>query len=182
MKAPIVLLVGLLPWFCPPAFAGSDLPPPDRAAISAMAQREEPGIPYVAGMPARHVECGAAARPYFNSRGTLYPAQGGYILVECHIAMLVKMAELHYRADAFGPDGMPALMDRLLDDLGRLYQGIYDGPIDCLHDCGSIVIHFALGDKGVEFERAVETMALLHVPASEQEQWLKAWNRAGWVK
>jgi hypothetical protein len=37
-------------------------------------------------------------------------------------------------------------------------------------------------DEGVEYERAVETMALLHVLASEEEKWLKSWNRAGWVK
>jgi hypothetical protein len=183
MKAAIVLLLGALPWLCPAAFAGDHLPPPpDRAAIADLAQRVERGIPYVAGMPARHAECGAVAQPYLDSPGTGPSVAGGHILIACHMAMLVKMAELHYRADAFGPDGMPALLDRLVDDLGRLYLDIYDQPIDCLRNCGSILYQFAAADTGVEFELAVETMALLHVAAPEQERWLKSWNRAGWLK
>ncbi len=183
MKAPIVVLMGLLPWLSASASAGAHLPPPpDRAAIAAMAQRENAGIPYVAGMPERHVQCDAVAEPYLDSPGSGHAVAGGTILTECHIAMLVKMAERHYPPDAFGPGGMAALADRLLDDLGRLYQGIHDGPIDCLRYCGSILYEFASAHKGVEFERAVETMALLHVPVSEQEQWLKSWNRAGWVR
>jgi hypothetical protein len=167
----------------PSAFAGGDLPPPpDRAAIAAMAQREEPGLPYVAGMPDRHVECDAFARPYLESPGTGAAFAGGTILTECHAAMLVKLAKLYYRPDAFGSDGMPALADRLLDDLTRLYQGINDGPLHCLRYCGSILYLIWSADRGVEFERAVETMALLQVPPSEEEHWLKSWNRAGWVK
>lgn len=183
MKTLIVVVIGLLLCGCPSALAGSDLsPPPDRAAIAAMAQLEEPGTPYVAGMPDRHVECDAVARPYLNGPGTGAAFAGGTILTDCHIAMLVKMAGLHYRPDAFGPGGMPALADRLLDDLTRLYQGINDGPIHCLRYCGSMLYLMWNADRGVEFERAVETMALLQVPTSEQEQWLKSWHRAGWFK
>lgn len=182
MRAPMVLLLATLPWLCPAAFADHLPPPPDRAAIAALAQRVERGIPYVASMPARHVECDAVAEPYLSSPGTGASVAGGRIMTECHIAMLVRTAELHYRADAFGPDGMSALTDRLLADLWLLYRDIYDLPIDCLRDCGSILYQFAAADRGVEFELAVETIALLYVPAAEQERWLKSWNRAGWLK
>jgi hypothetical protein len=96
--------------------------------------------------------------------------------------MLAKIAELHYGPDAFGPGGMAALANQLLDDFGRLYQGIHDGPIDCLRNCGSILYEFASAHKGAEFEYAVETMALLHVPPPERDKWLETWNRAGWVR
>lgn len=183
MKTSMGAVFGLLLCGCPSAVAGSDLPPPpDRAAIASMAQREDPGIPYVAAMPDRHVECSELAQPYFNSRRSGHQLEGGTILSECHIAMLVKMSKIHYRPDAFGPGGMEELVNRLWRDLDSLYLGINDGPIDCRRYCGSIVYPVTAGKIGWEFERAVETMALLQVPPSEQEQWLKSWNRAGWLK
>lgn len=182
MRTPIALVIGVLWCGLRAALAGSDLPPPDFAAVAAMAQREEPGVPYVAAMPDRHVECDEIAEPYFDSPGTGIQVGGAAIMRACHIAMLVKMSDLHYEPDAFGSGGMELLAGRLLEDLGQLYRGIHDGPIDCLRDCGSILYAFVAADIGVEFERAVEAMALLQVPESEQEQWLKSWNRAGWVK
>lgn len=183
MRMPFGIVTSLLLCGYPSAIAGSDLsPPPDRAAIAAIAQREEPGILYVTGMPDRHVECDEVAQPYLDAPGTGAAFAGGTILMQCHGAMLVKLAELHYRPDAFGPGGMPVLADRLLDELGQLYRGIHDGPIDCLRNCGSILYLIWSAHQGAEFERAVEAMALLQVPEPEQEQWLKSWNRAGWVQ
>ncbi len=90
-----------------------------------MAQRVEPGRSYVVDLPARRQECKDAATPYLEAGLTQYMAWGGLISNECHYAMLLKMAELYYKADAFGPGGMPALLKRLRHDVGALYNGIY---------------------------------------------------------
>ena len=182
MKALIVLVVCALPWCGPAALAGSEeRPEPDYAAISRMAQRADAGKSYIASMPARHKECDDAAELYFDAGTTASMAQGGYILTECHAAMLTKLAQLHYKPQAFGSGGMPALIERLPADLGRLYRGIY-APKRCLHECGTMAILAAIADRGWEIELAVEAMALLHVPRPERAKWLEEWNRAGWGK
>jgi len=182
MKALIVLVVCALPWCGPAALAGSEeRPEPDYAAISRMAQRADAGKSYIASMPARHKECDDAAELYFDAGTTASMAQGGYILTECHAAMLTKLAQLHYKPQAFGSGGMPALIERLPADLGLLYRGIY-APKRCLHECGTMAILAAIADRGWEIERAVETLALLHVPPPEREKWLEEWNHAGWRK
>jgi hypothetical protein len=182
MKALILLAICAMPWCGPAVLAGSEaLPEPDYAAISRRAQRADPGQSYIAGMPGRHKECDDTATPYFDAGVTASMAQGGYIRTTCHVAMLNKLAELHYRPNAFGSGDMPALMDRLPVHLTRLYQGIY-GPKRCLHECGSMGFLSAIAQRSSEIERAVEIMALLHVPPPEREKWLEAWNRAGWLK
>jgi hypothetical protein len=183
MRIPVVLLLLLLCLHALGARAGESwLPEPDYAEIARKAQRVDPGQPYVAALPARHWECDETAELYFQSGVTSSMAQGGYILTECHAAMLAKLAELYYRPDSFGPDGMSELALRLRQGLGRLYHGIYGRRIKCRQVCGTMAVLAAISGRGAEIERAVETMALLHVPASEQEQWLTSWNRAGWVR
>jgi len=111
---------------------------------------------------------------------TQYMAWGAFISDECHYAMLLKMAELYYKADAFGRDGMPALVERLQHDVGVLYNGVYEGQIDCRVECGSYAILMAIADKGAVFEDAVRVMALQQGEIVDRDQWYEAWKRAGW--
>lgn len=156
------------------------LPEPDFAAIARMAQRVEAGKSYVAGLPARRQECRNAAIPYLDTGVTQYMAWGGLIVRECHAAMLIKLAESYYKPDAFGPGGMSALLNNLQRDLGALYYGIYQGRIDCLHECGSMAILSEIADNSGEIEHAAQVMASLHVPFPDSREWFEAWKRAGW--
>lgn len=177
----VVICTSLL--FAPVVFAQGDrLPEPDFDAIARMAQRVESGKSYVATLPKRRKECQVAAVPYFDSGVTSTMAQGGFIVRQCYAAMLVKMAELYYRPDAFGPGGMPALLDKLQGDIGRLYYGMYQGRNECLEECGSMATLSEIADSTVEIERAVRIMALLHVPNAESKEWSEAWDRAEWPK
>lgn len=158
------------------------LPEPDFAAIARMAQRVEAGKSYVASLPARRRECKIAAMSYFDSGVTSTMARGGLIVRHCYAAMLIKMAELYYAPDAFGPGGMPALLDALQRNIGKLYSGMYQGRIDCLEECGTMAVLSEIADSTAEIEHAARAMALLHVPHPESNQWSEAWDRAQWPK
>lgn len=157
-----------------------DLPEPNLAAIAWMARKSNPDLPYVVSLPDRRKECKAAAMPYLSSPNTLHSVWATLILRECYKAMLIRMAELYYKPDAFGSGGMPALLDRLQRDLEDLYRDVYEGRADCKVDCGSITYTLLYSDSVTPIEEAVRTMALLQSHIADRQQWIEAWKVAGW--
>lgn len=120
--------------------------------------------------------------PYFDSGVTSAMAQGSMIVRQCYAAMLIKMAELYYAPDAFGPGGMPALLDALQHNIGKLYYGMYERRTVCVEECGTTMTLSEIVDSTTEILHAVESMALLQIPWFEHDEWLKAWKRSEWPK
>lgn len=152
---------------------------PDLAAIQRAAQRVDPAQDYVRSLPDRAAECRATARPYVKTRTTQ-----GFVIAEviwssCLKGMLIRTAEIHYDADAFGEGGMSALAEALEDNLARLYYGIYQHQRDCNY-CGTMYAMTPRGKMNVVLEDAVTAIAKAQFldGSDEYRDWQARWEQA----
>jgi hypothetical protein len=132
------------------------------------------------GLPKRKRECREITHPYFEAGTTAAMAAGAFIMEECYSAMILKMAELYYQADAFRPGGMPVLLDDLRENLSRLYHGVYQGQFKCGNACGSLGYLLAVSDAEFEIERAVRVMASQQMYDDKFAGWMSDWGMADW--
>lgn len=164
-----------------PAGAGNnDLPEPDYEAVRERARRIDRDTPYVMSLPKRKRECLEIADRYFDAGTTAEMAEGAFIMKECYSAMILRMAELYYQSDAFGPGGMPTLLDDLRKNLSRLYHGIYQGQFKCGNNCGSMGYLLGVSDAMGEIERAVRVMAAQQMFDDKFAGWMSEWGMADW--
>lgn len=158
---------------------GEKLPDPDLDAVRRLAQRVGSDTSYANSLPVRRRECGEVAAPYLASGLPDRMAWGERILIECHAAMVIKLADVYYRAEAFGPGGMHALVKRLRHDLELLYTGIYQGRIRCVRECGPMDTVAALTAQRKVLEHAAWSMGRTNVEDRDFDRWHDAWP---WVE
>lgn len=159
-----------------PVFAGGDeLPDPDLAAIARLAQRVGPEKSYPSSLPTRRRECIEAATPYLTSGAPDRMIWGERMLIECYAAMLIKLADIYYDPQTFGPGGMRALLQRLRQHLEQLYTGIYQGRVRCVVECGPMDAVAVLRAQRKVLEGAARTMADANVPDRDYDGWHDAW-------
>ncbi|MGH6932280.1 MAG: hypothetical protein ACREEE_07580, partial [Dongiaceae bacterium] len=120
------------------------------------------------------------ANPYYDGKTTANIAKGEFIMKECYSAMILRMAELYYRSDAFGPGGMPALLNDLMKNLSQFHHGVYQGQFKCGNSCGSMAYAMGILDGMVEIERAVRVMAAQQMYNDKFDAWMAEWQWADW--
>lgn len=157
-----------------------ELPQPDYEAVRERARRIDRDTPYVMSLPKRKKECLEIADSCYDAGRTAEMAEGAFIMKKCYMAMILKMAELYYRADAFGPGGMPALLDQLVRDLSFFHHGVYQGQVKCGNACGSLGYLLGVTDGMAEIERAVRVMAEQQMFPDKFAGWMSEWGMADW--
>jgi hypothetical protein len=181
-----------------------ELPPPDYAAIRAAAQATEPGKDYVDLLPERLTACDELARSYNMSGTTSAMIESKYIMEECLKGMIVKVAELHFDPDAYGPCGIEAFLDKFAEAFYIDYGAAMMVEAECGEEppCGSMyavlphdpyikflsdtVEMLVLKIKGnivtPETQRWRDAMIVLRIPGDfvtpEWRRWRDAWRTA----
>lgn len=170
------ILLSLLSLAAPTVRAGEgDLPDPDLAAVRRLAQRVGPETSYASSLPTRRQECIAAAAPYLEAGTPDRMAWGERLLIECYVAMLIKLEDVYYRSKTFGPGGMRALLKQVRRDFELLYTSIYEGRIRCVVECGAMDAVGTLSAQRKVLEQAAWSMGFATVSDADLDRWTAAW-------
>lgn len=171
-------------WFAatPSGYArDDDAPPanPDFAAVERAAQRAEPGTEYILSVPARRSECVALALQYKSTDSTAGSGIAALVEFRCISAILLQLEQVYYDSEAFPPDGMNGLIDRLSGAIYELYDGIYNEQPACRPWCGTMYDPVPQFMVNRVLDDAVEAIAEARLASSPAwAKWLNDWRAA----
>ncbi len=178
-----VVLFWLAPCVSAAAADPPGLPEPDYAAIEAAARRVTAGEEYVEDLPARWAECNETARPYGESQALKQQIQLRQIRMVCLQMMLLKLGDLYYHPEAFGPEGLTRRVQRLRIRLYAFLKDMYTGRADCAEvGCGPAETSLLPRDAYLKLLiPLVERMAVRTEHIADIRSWRKAWAAAGTI-
>lgn len=179
------VIAAVLFWLAPCVPGAAADPPrlaePDYAAIEAAAKHVAAGEEYVESLPARWAECNETARPYGQSATLKHQIQFRQIRMVCLQMMLLKLGDLYYHPEAFGPEGLTRRFRRLRIQLYAFLEDMYTGRADCFQvGCGPAETSLLPRDAYLKLLiPLLESMAVRTEHIADVRSWRKAWAAAG---